>query len=198
MLKAHPLLFTLALALPLSAAASPANKHYRDARTGLDAWQVEDAGVRIQLIQRLPDQTRAFFLGRGFPKAAAERIAQRCVLQTIVTNTAGPHAAPIHVDLHDWAFRSQDGFQPLLLKAQWQQQWKRLDVPHPARLAFQWALFPTRQVFTPGDWNMGMTTYPVAPGTRIEVRARWTREGRSHTALIGPLRCAPDVKPEDM
>ena len=34
------------------------------------------------LVQRLPDQTRAFFRARGLGAAQAERPAQSCVLQT--------------------------------------------------------------------------------------------------------------------
>ncbi len=192
----HRLGMAFTVLLPLVALASPKTEHYVDARTGLDAWQVQEAGVRIQLIQRLPDQTRAFFQGRGFAPAAAERIARRCVLQTVVTNSAD-NPGPIRVDLHDWGFRQAAGFHPLLLKDRWQQRWQQLGVPRAARIAFQWALFPTTQVFAPGDWNMGMTTYPVEPGTRMEVRVQWTGEGRPHQALIGPVRCAPDTRMEE-
>ena len=38
----------------------------QDADTGRRSWTWSDQGVSVQLLQLLPDQTRAFFLGRGF------------------------------------------------------------------------------------------------------------------------------------
>jgi hypothetical protein len=41
-----------------------------DPDTGLASWTLRDGAIAIELIQRLPDQTRAVFQGRGFPAAA--------------------------------------------------------------------------------------------------------------------------------
>ena len=38
----------------------------QDADTGRRSWTWSDQGGSVQLLQLLPDQTRAFFLGRGF------------------------------------------------------------------------------------------------------------------------------------
>jgi hypothetical protein len=37
--------------------------------------------VEIRLIQRLSDQTRGFFIARGFSSASANVIARRCVIR---------------------------------------------------------------------------------------------------------------------
>ena len=34
-----------------------------EAQTGLRTWEWREAGVSVQLVQRLPDQTQAFFSG---------------------------------------------------------------------------------------------------------------------------------------
>lgn len=167
------------------------SQHYVDERTGVDAWRWEGEGVRIQLIQRLPDQTRAFFLGRGFDRAAADRIASECVLQTIFTNTrsAGP---AVHIHLADWRYDAGQGPEPLHRKDAWQREWVARRVAKGSRIAFQWALFPDDQIFHAGDWNMGMTTYPVPPGTRLIVHARWSRGGEEFEAIFNDVRCAGD------
>ena len=70
------------LVLVLSASPAPAwsmaaggVERTEDTETGLLSWRWSDQGVSIGLTQLLPDQTRAFFLGRGFPWAQADRIA---------------------------------------------------------------------------------------------------------------------------
>jgi len=37
-----------------------------DEEAQLPYWQAADGSVSIRLVQRLPDQTRGFFLARGF------------------------------------------------------------------------------------------------------------------------------------
>ncbi|HKK14349.1 MAG TPA: hypothetical protein VKA14_06770 [Gammaproteobacteria bacterium] len=187
-------LLALSPLLAAPAPAAPHSRHYIDQRTGVDAWRWSGEGISLQLIQRLPDQTRAFFLARGFPRPAVERLASHCVFQTIFHNTAGSGGGVVHLDLANWRI---DHGQSLILKKQWQQQWRRMDVPRPARIAFQWSLFPTVQQFAPGDWNMGMTTYPVAPGATVDVHFSWRRHGKLHHGVIQGARCAPDVDMED-
>jgi len=55
----------------------------QDQENGLRFWTWTHDGVSVQLLQLLPDQTRAFFLGRGFGREEADRIGRSCVFQTI-------------------------------------------------------------------------------------------------------------------
>lgn len=191
-----------ALALALTVLLSPAAgaqqaAQFTDERTGVDGWRFEGDGIRVQLIQRLPDQTKAFFLGRGFQPEAAARLAGRCLFQTIVHNTHPRGGTEVRVDLHDWRVQTPDGPEPLLLKETWQQVWSDLEVAEPARIAFQWAFFPTSQVFAPGDWNMGMTSYPVAPGEPVNVEIIWHENGERRRGLMqGPICGANEMAAE--
>ena len=54
-----------------------------DEAAQLPFWEWQDGVMSIRLVQRLPDQTRAFFMARGFDKQHAETIAQSCIFQTV-------------------------------------------------------------------------------------------------------------------
>lgn len=180
-----------------AAAAAQQTVAFTDQRTGVSGWRFESGGIRIQLIQRLPDQTRAFFLGRGFPPAGADRLAERCLFQTIVHNTEPVDGPKVAVDLHQWRVLKDGGREPLLLKSHWQQVWQQMGVDDRARIAFQWAFFPTEQQFAPGDWNMGMTSYPVAPGQPLRLEVVWHEQGQRRQGLIeGPVCGSNDMAAE--
>lgn len=197
MRKPWPGAAVLAATLALSLSASADTTEFVDERTGLKGWKFERDGIRVQLIQRLPDQTKAFFFGRGFAAAAANRLADRCLFQTIVHNTLPAGGDTVAVDLHDWRVLNHEQPAPLLLKRHWQEIWAQMKVPAAARTAFQWAFFPTRQEFAPGDWNMGMTSYPVAPGQPLHLEVVWHNDGRRHTGTIeGPVCGANDMAAE--
>lgn len=84
------------LVSPISAQVSTG----RDPETGLRSWTWARDGVSVQLLQLLPDQTRAFFLGRGFSGPEADRISRSCVFQTIFRNDG---ARPVVYDLGEWS-----------------------------------------------------------------------------------------------
>ena len=176
----------LVLALPVAAAAEPV-RQYQDQETGLDAWEWQAEGIKLQQIQRLPDQTRAFFLGRGFSREDAGHIGAACVFQTIFYNQG---EQPVTLDLTEWRAVAGGAEQPLKSTAAWQQDWEARNSPQAARIAFQWALFPTTQEFAPGDWNMGMVTYPLPPGATLALHFVWHAGSERHAAVLPGLRCA--------
>jgi hypothetical protein len=178
----------LLLALPLTLMAE-VPRQYVDEESGLDAWEWQGEGIKLQQIQRIPDQTRAFFLGRGFARAEAEHIASACVFQTVFYNL-GEQA--VTLDLAEWQIRTDGQIKPLKLTADWQRDWEARASPDSARIAFQWALFPNVQEFEPGDWNMGMVTYPVAHGERLDLHLVWHSDETRHAVWLPDLRCAED------
>ncbi|MDF1529023.1 MAG: hypothetical protein P1R74_07825 [Sedimenticola sp.] len=174
------------------ASAQAENSHTQDSETGLEAWHWDDDGISITLNQRLPDQSRAFFLGRGLLPEAAEAVAQACVFQIIIRNSAEA-ASALDVDLTEWRVIPAAGEpQGLRLDTEWQQQWQQQGVAQPARIAFRWALFPTRQTFQPGDWNMGMVTFGLSSGSEFDLEMAWRQDGQWQQARIEAMRCAAD------
>ncbi len=162
--------------------------------TGLSFWHWRSEGVSVELVQRLPDQTRAFFLGRGFSAGAADAIALGCVFQTIFKNTA-PKGNPTTVEYHmdDWRVSTSSGSQSPKLKEVWDQDWEAMGVSQAARIAFRWSLLPTSQRFEAGDYNWGMTSFGLAPGSRFHLELVWYRDGRRESGRIEDVECARDV-----
>lgn len=166
-----------------------------DEETGLRKWHFVEGMLEVELVQRLPDQTRGFFMARGFPAAIADEIAVSCIFQTIIRNTGGQVAgSTISVDLAQWHVIHEDGEQGVRLKEPWITSWPESAVGEATRLAFQWALFPTRQEFLADDYNWGMTAFGLPPGAVFDLDLVWQEDGKAHTARITAIECAPDVE----
>ncbi len=164
-----------------------------DPDTGLATWTLRDGAITLELIQRLPDQTRAFFQGRGFPPASADEVARACVFQAIVENTAGGSPAPVvAIDLRRWRVDAGQGSGPLPAEAGWQPRWSAAGVSEAARIAFRWALFPTVQTFMPGDHGWGMIPFGPAPDTPFDLTVVWSEDGVERTAELRAIRCPAD------
>ena len=160
----------------------------------LPFWEWQNNTMSIRLVQRLPDQTRAYFMARGFNKAHAERIAQSCVFQTIYKNIAKPGTRNvIEYDLAKWRVEYNGKSQTLKLREHWQQDWLKTDVAKKAQIAFQWSLLPTRQQYQPQDYNWGMTSFGIPPATKFDLVMVWKHNGVEQTGRIDNMECAPDV-----
>jgi hypothetical protein len=171
--------------------------------TGIDAdaplpyWQISDAGMSLRLVQRLPDQTRGYFLARGFEEPEANLIANSCVFQTVFKNESN-HNRPsaLQYNLRDWVVTAGGKQQGMKLREDWQREWQHHKVTMAAKLAFEWSLYPTQQVYKPGDYNWGMSIFNLKPGTRFDLKVVWQQFGKTHTALIKDIQCAADVHPQ--
>ena len=155
-------------------------------------WQ--SGGLSLEVQPLLHDQTRAFFLGRGFDQASAERIAREgCVFRSSIGNAFGKaDAPPVGVDLGDWKTVSPLGTIPVKRRVDWDRDWDAAGASTAAKVAFRWALAPDAQTYEPTDYNWGMITFALPPGTRFDLHLRW-REGTSEkTGIIDNLECAHD------
>lgn len=165
-----------------------------DEETGLVGWHLTENGFEIELVQRLPDQTRGFFLARGFPAAIADEIAVSCIFQTIVRNAgSSAQALPVSVDLALWRILHAGREDGVRLKEAWMNSWPRDKVSEASRLAFRWATFPTQQEFLPGDYNWGMTAFGLAPGEVFDLKVVWREDTQTRSAWVRDVECAPDV-----
>lgn len=163
--------------------------------TGLLGWKLTQGSLQLELIQRLPDQTRAFLLGRGFPHDISDKLAHSCVFQTILRNTDkidNIHSSALTVSLKDWQINQAGVIQSLKLKESWDQSWADNIVSPAARLAFRWATFPTTQTFQAGDYNWGMIIFGPPPGTQFDLQIIWTEDDKKYSAEIKKLSCAED------
>lgn len=165
-------------------------KHEINPKNGIETWEVRDQGVFLSLTQMTPDQAEAFFLARGFHQKSAKKYASACVFETIFRNESAP--AAVSSNLADWRIITPQGERHLKLEADWDRQWKADGVSEPARIAFRWSQFPTKQRFEPGDWNQGMTTFGLPRNSQFNLIFKWTVKGVSHESMLSGVRCAPD------
>ena len=171
--------------------------------TGIDSdaqlpfWEFRTSGMSVRLVQRLPDQTRAFFRGRGFSKSDAELIAQNCIFQTIYKNTAAAgNPLIIDYDLTQWVVLQNKHASHLKVREEWQRIWSQHTVSSAAQIALNWSLLPTRQTYHANDYNWGMTSFGLPPGSEFDLSIQWRENGVAKSAHIEKLQCAPDIKPE--
>ena len=171
--------------------------------TGIDAdaqlpfWELRVPGMSLRLVQRLPDQTRAYFMGRGFNKAQAEQIAQSCIFQTIYKNTdPAASALVIDYDLNQWQINHAGKLSKLKLREDWQHDWQRQQINPAARIAFEWSLLPTRQSYKANDYNWGMTSFAIPPGSHFDLVLSWQANGVAKSARMQDLACAADIHPQ--
>jgi hypothetical protein len=187
-------LLALTLLAMWGAAAHAGTDTSADPETGLASWQTETDGIQVRLTQISPDQARAFYQARGFSAAAAERYASECVFMTVVRNIGD---TPIRHRLADWRYvAAGQPPRPIRSKAGWERLWRQAGVTEAARIAFNWAQFPSAQTFAPGDWNQGMTTYSLPRGGRFDLHFVWRTlqginvDGKPHSGILEQVRCA--------
>lgn len=162
--------------------------------TDLKSWILKEGDFKLELIQRLPDQTRAFFQGRGFSSKIANDLALSCIFQAIGTNTGKPeHAEPVSYSLKDWKIKINNKIQPVKLKETWKAQWSLSDVNAAARIAFTWSTFPTQQAFTSGgDYGWGMVSFGLPPKSTFDLKVVWKQNKKNNSRWIRAITCPDD------
>jgi len=135
------------------------------------------------------DQTRAFFLGRGFSSEHADLAGRSCVFQTIFRSDG---KLSVDYDLRDWKVHHKGAKLLLKVRDYWDSLWETKQVSQPARIAFRWALLPTRQHYEPGDYNWGMTSFGLPPGETFGLALSVDIGGKRATDFIPGIQCASD------
>ena len=114
-----------------------------DPEAALPYWQISDVGMSLRLVQRLPDQTRGYFLARGFAEPEADLIAKSCLFQTVFKNESQHNQpSPLEYNLHDWVVSSNGRTQGLKVREDWKREWQQRKVALAAQLAFEWSSDP--------------------------------------------------------
>jgi len=161
-------------------------------QSGLRSWTWQENGVSLQWVQQFPDQSRAYFQGRGFTPAQSDLIANTCVFQTIFRNDG---TRKMYYNLDDWKVLFRDNKRPLLTRERWDQRWSKSAASQAARIALRWSLLPTRQSFQPGDYNWGMTSFGLQPGATFNLTIVISIKDQIVTRKIPNILCATD-RPE--
>ena len=161
---------------------------------GLEKWHFIDSDIEIELVQRLPDQTRALFMNHAFSREVIEQLALSCMFQTIVRNTGKSGAGQvIAIDLTQWRMQHAGKMGGILLKEPLLASWSDEDADAAAKLVIRWGMFPTQQEYLPGDYNWGLTAYGIPPGSTFDLAVTWQEGEVQHRGEIKDIVCAPDV-----
>ena len=177
-------------------ADGPVVEHGEDPDTGLKYWLWNNDGFLLRLTQRLPDQTRAYFEARGFDKASTETAGTSCIFQTMIKNTGTNPSDKISADIRDWQVISGDVAKPLLHREYWRNYWLDQKQPESARVAFEWSLLPESVEYDINDYNWGMSSYGLAPGSQFDLIFTWQRQGKKYQGRINDVICPHDIHPE--
>jgi len=167
-----------------------------DPATGLKYWLWDNDGFLLRLTQRLPDQTRAYFEARGFDKASAEIAATSCIFQTMIKNTGTEPSQKISATISDWQVVSGESSKQLLHREYWRNLWLERNQSEAARVAFEWSLLPENVEYDINDYNWGMSSYGLPPGSQFDLVFTWKREGKSFEGRIDNVSCPDDIHPE--
>jgi hypothetical protein len=161
---------------------------------GLRKWHFLDGDIEIELIQRLPDQTRALFMNHEFSREVIEELATSCMFQTIIRNNGTSETSrPLAIDLTQWRMQHAGKVTGIRLKESWLESWTDRQASQTAKLVVRWGMFPTQQEYLPGDYNWGLTAYGIPPGEVFDLEVFWKQDGALHSGQIDGVQCAPDV-----
>jgi hypothetical protein len=204
MKHSHPLSsFSIKLALMLAVFCSMQSyadetivKHGEDPTTGLKSWLWDNGGFYLELTQRLPDQTRGYFESRGFDNASTEIAGTSCIFQTMIKNSGTDSSVVITADLDEWQVISGNTIKPMLLREYWQKLWLDRNQSESAKIAFEWSLLPTKVKYEINDYNWGMSSYGLVPGSRFDLLFFWYQDGKKFNGRINDVICPDDIHPE--
>ena len=161
---------------------------------GLEKWHFIEGDIEIELVQRLPDQTRALFMQHEFSREVIEGLATSCMFQTIVRNSGKSGTGqPVSIDLTRWRMQHAGKASGIQLKEPLIESWSDADASPAAKLVIRWGMFPTRQEYFPGDYNWGLTAYAIPPGSQFDLEVNWKEDGKLRSGEIRDIVCAPDV-----
>ena len=160
-----------------------------NSETGAGTWSTQAHGVHFSLTQILPEQAQAFYVNRGFTLKQIEPYTSSCVYMTVVRNDTAP--GTIHFKTRNWSILVNGKPHPLITVEDWMQRLTTNSIQKSALVAFRWAQFPPEHEYAPGgDWNQGMLSVGLTPGSQFDVIARWQIHGKAYDTKLQGVHCA--------
>lgn len=134
--------------------------------------KLEQNGVRMWLAPRTPEQIVAFYLGRGFPEAAAGPLADVCMVTVSIRNK---RQETVWLEPARWRFRETTGEAVQRLdRDYWNGLWARMGVPLAKRATFRWSQLPEVRDLQPDE--------PVGGNVALRrPKGAFSLEARFHT-----------------
>lgn len=162
---------------------------HTDSTTGAKTWEIHVDGVHFSLTQILPEQAKAFYVNRGFTLEQIEQYTSSCVYMTVLRNDSAP--GNIHFISNNWSILVKNKPHKLVPVSQWVKRLSTTGAKKSAIIAFRWAQFPPEQEYKPGgDWNQGMLSIGLPPGSKFDAFAKWDIAGKEYQAKLTGVQCA--------
>lgn len=148
----------------------------------------EAHGVSLSVTPLTRSQGTAFFVARGFAPDQIAAYAHTCGFSFSFENR---ERTALRFRLADWSAEAGGHVLRFVPSSRWEEEWERLGVTRPARIAFRWAQFPDAHEFARGDWIMGMATLAQRPAGEFRLVARFADGGTTFELPIDNVACAP-------
>ena len=101
-------------------------------------------------------------------------------------------AGVVRFRLEDWSVAVDGDQRPLVSVFEWLNRLEAHGPDKAALGAFRWAQFPPEQEYEPGgDWNQGMLSAGLPPGSRFDLMARWSVGNKLFEGVLRDVEC-PD------
>lgn len=117
----------------------------------------EDKAIAIHLINRTPDQLKAFYIARQFNKASINEILNTCFVTPIIHNFSQDI---LWLDLDEWRFSSNGKSFNRLRRDYWPERWKKAKLPQAQQSTFGWTLLPEARDLHPEESVGGSFVIP--------------------------------------
>ena len=149
-------------------------------------------GLKFEIGSLTAELTQAFFIGRGFSSKDAAYIAETgCVFRSAIGNAGSKSSAPpVTIELGNWRLHQGGQTTPPRTREDWPDIWNSRGVDETSKIAFHWALFPTVQDYLASDYNWGLLTFALPPGSRFDLEVVWKTGDVRHEKRLNGLECA--------
>lgn len=149
----------------------------------------EDEDFYLRFVFRTPEQTAAFYEGRGFPKVAINRIVQSCYVTVILKSRTDDI---IWLELDNWEFKTNNKKIQRYQRAYWEKQWQEVNLKQAFRSTFGWTLLPEVRELQPAESVSGNITL-TAQTEPFSLSMRFARgknkKGKMKTLRLNDLYC---------
>ena len=153
-------------------------------------------GIVFSISSRTPDQLVAFYSARGFPANALQYLTRRCFLTIGIRNR---RQDVVWLELTKWRFIDAQGREVQRIRRNdWDQRWKEINLPKPARAAFGWTQLPESRDLQP-DEPIGGNVALLPPQGSFTLQANFrighAKNGRVVSVRVPDLTCPAGEKP---
>ena len=134
---------------------------------------------------RTPDQTTAFYIGRGFPAAMLKEFNKACFVTVSMR-----HTRPDVVWLEPARWRLRDARGHIIKRHDrhyWNRVWKTINAPHAHRATFGWTQLPESRDLQP-DEPVGGNITIVPPTGPFSLEFRFaTGQNKTGPEIVGRI-----------